>query len=171
MRPERTKRPRTAADGTVLSAVPPAKRARTATAALLPSKAAEATVAAPVSSDEDLSEVSEGEVTTPPRKPQAPAAPASVLTSLAAPTLEEHMPGARHRVLSVLAGQLPPPGVDEHGRLDGSECVGLQDQWLNLRATVRGTLSGEGNSALLIGARGSGKSLVSGIGVQRRVAS
>lgn len=62
---------------------------------------------------------------------------------------------ARKRILSVLGGELPPAGED------GSECLGLEEQWRTLHSTLRGTIRGqEGNSALLVGAPGSGKSLL-----------
>lgn len=81
----------------------------------------------------------------------------SALASLPIDTLQKHLPAAQSRVMSVLAGVLPPPGATE-----GEECIGLAKQWSELRGTLSSTTSNkEGNSTLLIGARGVGKSLVS----------
>jgi outer membrane receptor protein involved in Fe transport len=89
--------------------------------------------------------------------PQPQALGASALTALPADVLEAHLPGARARVLQLLAGSLPPP------RTQGAECVGLGKQWTDLRGALFSTVAmGEGNSALVIGTRGTGKSLVSG---------
>lgn len=230
-RPERVKRPRIAADGTILSSTPTqssSKRARLSAAASAspatpkkqsskrqtpkkqtpkqrqnskqltpeqhtskqqiakeqtPQRAADNTAIAsrksPVSAtpDED-SELSSAEITPAPTRaePQATVSKSisqnpstSALASLESATLERYLPIAKRRVLSVLAGQLPPAGIDKNGRHDGSECVAMDEQWLNLRATVRGTMQGEGNSALLVGARGSGKSMVGVDGSCREV--
>jgi len=169
MRPERTKRPRTAADGTVLSATPVQKKAKLndgTTPKLTPQnsskkevykKKAPKSVSPIEASDDEFEESASVE-------PSAShlTGTTSTLSSLSESNLKQYLPDARNRVLSVLTGQLPPPSLDERGRHDGLECIGLQDQWLNLRAAIKGTLQGEGNSVLLVGSKGCGKSLVSG---------
>lgn len=158
MRPQRTKRPPSAADGTILSGLPAQKKTRIEvsipitprTPSRVAIKKAEDVLAKEASSSSEEEQRSTAANTT-----------SSAISSLTDSTLQLYLPKARRSVLSILAGQLPPSGFDDRGRHDGSECVGLQDQWMNLRAAVNGTLQGEGNSALLVGSKGSGKSLVS----------
>lgn len=58
------------------------------------------------------------------------------------------------RALRVLAGEHP------RGE-DGAECIGQRDVWKALHGLLSGSVkSGEGNSCLLIGQGGSGKSMV-----------
>lgn len=152
MRPARVKRPTIAADGTVLSGTPPHKRQKLASPEIVtPSKQtlSNKKVVAEVSSNEDSSGSEDEESAESP------------LEALQESVLEDHLYEAQKRVLSIMTGRLPPPGLDKEKRFNGSECFGLQDQWMNLRATVKGTLQGEGNSALLLGVPGCGKSLVS----------
>lgn len=81
----------------------------------------------------------------------------SALSVLAPSTLEMCLPRAKREVLRVLAGGLPPTA-----HRDGRECLGLEEQFASVRSALDGTVNaGEGNSVLLVGARGSGKSLVS----------
>jgi DNA replication protein DnaC len=152
MRPARVKRPTIAADGTVLSGTPPHKRQKLASPEIeTPPKQtlSKKKVVAEVSSDEDSSESEDVESAKSP------------LEALQESVRENHLHGAQKRVLSIMTGRLPPPGLDKEKRFNGSECIGLQDQWMNLRATVKGTIQGEGNSALLVGVPGCGKTLVS----------
>ncbi|UZJ53310.1 hypothetical protein CBS101457_002630 [Exobasidium rhododendri] len=173
MRPERTKRPRTAADGTILSSTPVGKKPRLEASPVTPSqdttpkkaavkKKGSEVNALPASEDSDSDgEDLASEAGTPASKRiSSKSSLDSPLSLLDGETLSKYLPGARNRVLSVLAGQLPPSGLDKDDQYDGSECVGLQDQWQGLRSAVKGTLQGEGNSALLVGSRGSGKSLL-----------
>ncbi|PKI85475.1 hypothetical protein MVES_000110 [Malassezia vespertilionis] len=65
----------------------------------------------------------------------------------------------KKRTLAVLSTAPPPPAacVPYHGQ----ECIGLEDSWVSLYALLRGTIVGqEGNSCLLIGEHGCGKSLL-----------
>lgn len=169
MRPERSKRPRIAADGTPYTDMPSFsshKRQRLSIPevtipVLQPSK--RSPVKKKVVKKSVLAEDASSESEVEQKEPAATATKSHAETPLellSEDIVEEFLPEAKRRALSVLAGQLPPPGFDIHGAPNGSECVGLEDQWMNLRATIRGTLQGEGNSALIIGARGSGKSLV-----------
>lgn len=84
----------------------------------------------------------------------------SALQNLPLQIKEKFTPAARAQTLSVLAGQLPPAGKDERGNADGSECIGLEEQWRTLHSTIGGTIKGEGNSALLVGAPGTGKHML-----------
>ncbi|PWN34772.1 uncharacterized protein FA14DRAFT_160230 [Meira miltonrushii] len=84
----------------------------------------------------------------------------SPLQELPSQVKEKCFTKARAYMLSVLSGQLPPAGKDERGKFDGSECIGLEEQWRTLHSTIGGTIKGEGNSALLVGTPGTGKHML-----------
>lgn len=71
----------------------------------------------------------------------------------------EHVPKVRDRALHVLSTALPPAAPASP--YSGQECIGLEAQWRALYSVLHGTMSArEGNSCLLVGGGGSGKSLV-----------
>lgn len=81
------------------------------------------------------------------------------ITAVDAATLAAHLPVQREAILRVLAHAIPPAATDEP--YVGQECVGLTDAWRALYTLVRSTLhQGEGNSCLVMGEPGCGKSLV-----------
>lgn len=173
-RPERTKRPRLAADGSVLPTLSSFKRQKISHVS-----------PPPVSRSSDLkksnsktkanADTNGKDVATTSAKASDGAkannadkrarltrlfTSSSAVSQLPEDILSDHLPRARRRVLSVVSGQLPSPGYKKKGEYDGSECIGLGEQWRNLRATISSTMQGEGNSAVLVGARGTGKSLL-----------
>ncbi|PWN50679.1 hypothetical protein IE53DRAFT_387005 [Violaceomyces palustris] len=72
--------------------------------------------------------------------------------------LSEQVTRRKRQCLEILSGQLPPNVRDR-----GAECLGLEEEWKTLRNMLEATVkSKEGNSCLLVGARGCGKSLLVG---------
>ena len=66
---------------------------------------------------------------------------------------------ARSNALATLAGALPAPAPAHPYR--GQECIGLEEQWMALYTLLSGSvIHGLGNSGMLVGANGSGKSLL-----------
>ncbi|KAN0060195.1 origin recognition complex subunit 4 [Thecaphora frezii] len=83
----------------------------------------------------------------------------SALASLPPPLLQRYLRPHQCLILSLFAGRLPPcpPTLLPHG----SECIGLEQQWSHLYTMLNASLTArEGNSCLLIGASGAGKSLL-----------
>lgn len=81
------------------------------------------------------------------------------MARLSASERAEHVPKVRDRALHVLSTALPPAASATP--YSGQECIGLEVQWRALYRVLHGTMSArEGNSCLLVGGGGSGKSLV-----------
>ncbi|WFD32542.1 origin recognition complex subunit 4 [Malassezia sp. CBS 17886] len=69
------------------------------------------------------------------------------------------LPAQQARILQTLSTALPP--ATEDAPYCGQECIGLSEPWNLLYSLVQSTVqSQEGNSCLLVGAHGSGKSLL-----------
>ncbi|PWY97238.1 hypothetical protein BCV70DRAFT_195760 [Testicularia cyperi] len=105
----------------------------------------------------------------------------SRLQKLPLEVIEEHLSDQKRKCLGILAGGLPPlcsslalpnaatkaNGTADESRLasakpmDGSECIGLHEEWHTLHKMLHATVTAqESNSCLLIGASGSGKSML-----------
>lgn len=113
----------------------------------------------------------------------------SALRHLSLDTLERYLPAQKRRCLEILVGKLPPTpstsaqpiasrsnmlvGGDEDAtptrvdsggegtRRQASACVGLEEEWYTLHSMLHATITAqESNSCLLIGASGSGKTLL-----------
>lgn len=70
-----------------------------------------------------------------------------------------HFMDARRNALATLAGAPPAPAPAQPYR--GQECIGLEEQWTALYTLLSGSvIHGLGNSGMLVGANGSGKSLL-----------
>lgn len=70
-----------------------------------------------------------------------------------------HLPGQRAAMMRVLSHAMPPAAKEEP--YSGQECIGLGEAWRALHALVQGTVRDhEGNSCLVVGESGCGKSLV-----------
>ena len=70
-----------------------------------------------------------------------------------------YLPAQRAAMLRVLSLSVPPAATEEP--YTGQECIGLGDAWRSLYALVQGSVRGhEGNSCLVLGESGCGKSLV-----------
>ena len=74
-------------------------------------------------------------------------------------TFQSHLKEQRHAILSILSNALPPAADTEPYM--GQECVGLGDAWRALYALVRSSVhEHEGNSCIVVGESGCGKSLL-----------
>lgn len=72
---------------------------------------------------------------------------------------QSHLQEQRHAILSILSNALPPAADTEPYM--GQECVGLGDAWRALYALVRSSVhEHEGNSCIVVGESGCGKSLL-----------
>ncbi|WFD44208.1 origin recognition complex subunit 4 [Malassezia psittaci] len=68
-------------------------------------------------------------------------------------------PASREAALKILATVPPPAALVEP--YAGQECIGLEEPWIALSALLHGTVDAqEGNSCLLVGEHGCGKSLI-----------
>ncbi|EPQ29216.1 uncharacterized protein PFL1_03503 [Pseudozyma flocculosa PF-1] len=87
----------------------------------------------------------------------------SALSALPLPVLQRHLPAQRDRCLAILSGRLPPVPTADDGSLEppGSECIGHGEEWLHLYTMLNASVTArEGNSCLLIGSSGAGKSML-----------
>lgn len=93
------------------------------------------------------------------------------LNNLSKDTLYKYLPSQITSVRAVLAGNHPilsqvtsgeSKGKQQVSGGEGEECLGLEPQWKTLHLILGQTiLKGQSNSALMVGAGGNGKSLVS----------
>lgn len=70
-----------------------------------------------------------------------------------------HLPAQRAAIMRVLSLSVPSAATEEP--YTGQECIGLGDAWRSLYALVQSSVrEHEGNSCLVLGESGCGKSLV-----------
>ncbi|KAJ9476449.1 Origin recognition complex subunit 4 [Pseudozyma hubeiensis] len=87
--------------------------------------------------------------------PPVPAEPSQPIASTSTLAADEDEDAA------VFTDQAPYKDVDEDARLQAAACVGLEEEWHTLHGMLHATVKAqESNSCLLIGASGSGKSLL-----------